>query len=166
MHSDIYWINEKIYSEKCLGIMARPRGNDWLSDEIKGLKLRDVNCLVSLLENSESYALGLSKEKEECINLGIEFISYQIEDVTVPTDESSFVDLVKQLSKKVLASEKVVIHCRMGIGRSSLLAASVLINLGLDKDSVFENISKSRGVRVPDTEEQIEWVNAISNKLK
>ena len=46
--SKIYWINETIISENRMGTMARPRGNDWLADEIKGLKIQKVNCLIAL----------------------------------------------------------------------------------------------------------------------
>jgi len=43
MISKIHWINEDKIGEKLIGTMARPRGNDWLNDEIKGLKFRDVS---------------------------------------------------------------------------------------------------------------------------
>lgn len=39
MISDIYWINDQKIGDELIGTMARPRGNDWLDDEIRGLKL-------------------------------------------------------------------------------------------------------------------------------
>ena len=42
------------------GIMPRPRGNDWLEDEIKQLRLNGVNTIISLLESEEILALGLA----------------------------------------------------------------------------------------------------------
>jgi len=42
--------------------MARPRGNEWLEDEILSLKRQDVQVIVSLLERNEVYELGLEKE--------------------------------------------------------------------------------------------------------
>ena len=166
MYSEIYWINEDLIPEKSLGIMARPRGHDWLEDEIKWLKIRDVNFLISLLESSETYELGLHEEASKCSKFDIDFVNYQIEDVNVPSQESQFIELVLMLRDQILNRKNIVIHCRMGIGRSSLLAACILISLGIENSTVFDKISKFRGVKVPDTQEQIEWVNMISNKLK
>jgi protein-tyrosine phosphatase len=53
----------------------------------------------------------------------------------------------------------------MGIGRSALLAACVLVGQGLTTEAAFERISKARGTKVPDTEEQIQWVLEFSSRL-
>ena len=37
--------------------MPKPRGNDWLEDEIKGLKSLGYNLVVSFLEKSEEIDL-------------------------------------------------------------------------------------------------------------
>jgi hypothetical protein len=44
-----------------------------------------------------------------------------------------------------------------GIGRSSLLAAAVLVEDGVDPDEAWDLIS-ARGYAVPDTEEQRIWL--------
>lgn len=165
MISTIYWIKDNILNKQ-LGIMARPRGNDWLEDEIKWLNVRKVDTLVSLLEKSEEWALGLDKEQEYCSSYGIDFISFPIKDVTTPKNEQAFLKLVDQLAKQIQQNKKVVIHCRMGIGRSSTLAASVMIKLGSNSDAIFEMISQSRGLKVPDTQEQKNWVLSLTEKLK
>jgi protein-tyrosine phosphatase len=52
----------------------------------------------------------------------------------------------------------MVIHCRMGIGRSTIIAGCLLLKPGYKTNEVFAQISKIRGMRVPDTEEQIAWL--------
>ena len=141
-----------------LGLMARPRGNDWLADEIRGLQMRGVHTLVCLLERSELYELGLAEEAQTCEDQGIQFVYYPIEDISTPKDERSFLKLIQDLEERIGRSEKVVIHCRMGIGRSSVVAAAVLIRKGFPKEAVFDHISAARELSVPDTEEQREWV--------
>ncbi len=165
MMSDIYWINEKNIGEKRIGTMARPRGNDWLDDEIKWLKIREIDCLVSLLEHSEERELELQKEAEICEKWGIEFINFPIEDVNIPSDEKGFIQLAINLSNKLREHKKVVIHCRMGIGRSSMLAAAIMINLGYKGENVFEIIGKHRKLEVPDTGEQKNWILSLEKKL-
>lgn len=53
----------------------------------------------------------------------------------------------------------VAIHCRAGIGRSSLIAACVLLKLGTREDEIFPLLSRVRGVAVPDTSAQIQWLS-------
>lgn len=166
MISDIHWINDEKIGEKKIGTMARPRGNDWLYDEIKWLKIREVDCLVSLLEKSEEWELGLQEEKEICEKWEIEFINFPIQDVNTPKDEDNFINLSKALANKIIENKKVVIHCRMGIGRASILAAATMINLGFDAKDIFEIIGKYRKLKVPDTEEQKDWILSIEEKLK
>ena len=132
MISTIYWINEQVVGEKMLGIMPRPRGNDWLDDEIKWLKIREVDCLVSLLESSEIYELELGKEAELCQINNIQFINFPIKDVNVPSEKKYFIQLVNRLNEYLNDSKKIVIHCRMGIGRASVLASAILIKRGIN----------------------------------
>lgn len=166
MISPIYWINEAPLGEKQIGTMARPRGNDWLEDEVKGLKMRGVDYLVSLLEKSEEWDLGLQGEEALCTQSGIQFIRFPIADVTTPKNEREFIQLVEQLAQQVLAGKRIVIHCRMGIGRSSLLAASTMIKLGMDETKVFDIIRQYRRMEVPDTQEQRDWVLSLADQLK
>lgn len=166
MRSEIYWINEASIGSSAIGTMARPRGNDWLEDEIRSLKAQGVDCLVSLLESSEGWELGLKDEGEVCRRLEIDFINFPIADVTVPGNEEAFVTLAKSLASKINAGKKVVAHCRMGIGRASLMAGAVLICLGMAPERVFDTIGQFRRLEVPDTLEQKEWLWKLSEKLR
>lgn len=166
MKSEIYWIKEEVIASGKLGTMARPRGNDWLEDEIKWLKTQDVHIVVSMLENSESYELGLQKEADLCKTHGIDFINFPIIDIHTPNNESQFVELISSLNASIKKGKHVVAHCRMGIGRSSLVAAGVLIQNGLNADNVFSTISEYRKLKVPDTKEQEEWMKSMENKIR
>jgi len=166
MTSEIYWINDPAIGEKKIGTMARPRGDDWLEDEIKGLKLQQVDCLISLLEWSEIDELALQEEEAFCKKWEIEFINFPIEDVTVPNQETPFIQLTQRILDRINQNKKVVIHCRAGIGRSSILAAAVLIKAGFKVATVFEVIATYRKSRVPDTEEQKAWIFSLKEKLK
>jgi hypothetical protein len=48
MPTKIYWIRT-FPSGARLGIMARPRGNEWLEDEIRDLKKQNAAVLVSIV---------------------------------------------------------------------------------------------------------------------
>jgi protein-tyrosine phosphatase len=140
--------------------MARPRGDDWLEDEITNLKNSGVGVLVSLLESDEIYELGLGFEKELCLEKNINYINFPITDRNIPKENDNTDQFIRLLVEKLNKGLSVVIHCRMGIGRSSIIAAAVLLEYDLKVSDVIENIIKIRGVRVPDTDEQLTWLKA------
>ena len=49
-----------------LAIVPRPRGNDWLEDEVTHMKRAGVDVLVSMLQPDEATELGLSAEAKLC----------------------------------------------------------------------------------------------------
>jgi len=156
MRSDIYWIDATITGR--LGIMARPRSGDWLEDEIKAWHEDGVHLVVSLLQSAEIQELELALEADLCRNFGIDFISFPIQDRGIPTSLESTAKLAQLLSEKINSGQAVAVHCRAGIGRSALVAASTLVCMGFKPLDAFGKLSEARGVRVPDTSEQREWV--------
>jgi len=47
MPHEVFWIDR--LAKRLLGIMPRPRGGDWLDDELQALGKAGVNVVVSLL---------------------------------------------------------------------------------------------------------------------
>ena len=160
----IYWLNE--FAKGNLGMMARPRGNDWLEDEIIKLKQFGVTTIVSLLESDEILELEIEKEKEFCEKWKLDFINYPIGDRTIPKNESTFIELILKIDRELKKNQKIVIHCRMGIGRTSIVAAGILIKNGTPAELVFDNLTEKRTLSVPDTEQQKQWILNMSDKLQ
>jgi protein-tyrosine phosphatase len=144
-----------------LAIMARPRAGDWLDDEVSGWRAEGIETIVCLLEREEASDLGLQREADLCRERGMEFVAFPIPDRGVPESLSDTIALVRGIAIKIGEGTAVAIHCRAGIGRSSLIAACVLVYSGSVPETAFEMISKARGVSVPDTEGQREWVSAF-----
>jgi protein-tyrosine phosphatase len=153
----IYWLREYSNSAR-LGIMARPRGEDWLEDEIIGLKQQDVQIVASLLEQEEITALGLGRQADLCMKYNIEYINFPIPDRGIPRKDKHFRNFIDRLDGEINTRNSIVIHGRMGIGRSSIIAGCLLLKAGYKKNEVIQYISRVRGLRVPDTEKQITWL--------
>lgn len=144
-----------------VSVMARPRGGDWLLDEIRNLRISGVDILVSLLTPAEVSELDLAEEAAFCQSQGIVYFSFAIQDRGVPPFSDQTFSLLRQL-KELLAGEKhIVFHCRQGLGRAVLMAASLLVLGGLTAGQAFDLLSKARGYTVPETEEQRAWVVAF-----
>lgn len=141
-----------------VAIVARPRGGDWLRDELSALSREGIDVLVSMLTEEESKELGLESECEDCKAVAIEFVNLPIPDRSVPSDTDDFFHAVERLAEMVRAGRFLGVHCRASIGRSSVLAASVLVRLGWDANEAFSAVESARGCSIPDTPEQRDWV--------
>lgn len=142
--------------------MSRPRGGDWLEDEVRSLCAAGVDVVVSLLEREEITELDVVNEQAFCETNGIRFLSFPIKDRGVPPLNRKTVDFIRLLAEILSEGKTVVIHCRQGIGRSALIAASILVVKGVDVNLAFERVATARGCPVPDTQEQREWVDKFA----
>ena len=163
MRSDLYWI-EGPWPER-LAIMPRPRGGDWLEDEIASWQHLGIDAIVSALTREEIAELDLNQEKEQCEKAGIEFIDFPILDRGVPPSSKDTWELVHCLEQALSRGKKIAIHCRQGVGRAALLAACVLAASGVDLASAWARITAARGCSVPDTNEQREWVARFTRDM-
>ncbi len=140
-----------------LSTMAHPRGGEWLDDEVRDLREAGVDVLVSLQTADERYELDLTGEREAATRAGLIFRELPIPDMDVPGQREAL-PLVNELLADVRAGRHVVVHCRAGIGRSSVIAGAVLIALGSDAEEACAAISEARGFRVPETRVQRGWL--------
>lgn len=139
-----------------LSTMPRPRGDDWLDDEMAALRAAGVDVLVCLLTCAESAELGLAGEGVAAVHAGLEFHTLSIDDFGVP-DPTLARPLLDLLHSRLTSGLHVAVHCRAGVGRASLIAAACLIRLGTDPGEVWQIIGEARGVRVPETDQQRRW---------
>ena len=156
MRLEIYWLQSPANGR--LGTMPKPRGEDWLETEVQALRQAGVDILVSLLTYPERVELGLTEEVLWCQTYGIDFISFPIEDRSVPTSKIETSKLVRELAALLDKGKNIVVHCRAGIGRASLIATSILTTYGITAEEAFSMIEERRGLPVPDTQEQRDWV--------
>ncbi len=88
-----------------------------------------------------------------------------IEDRGLPASVSATTELVSRIRSDLATGKNVAIHCRAGIGRSSLLAAAVLVAAGMGVNAAFQQIEAARGLSVPDTPEQKAWVATFARSV-
>ena len=141
-----------------LAIVLRPRGDDGLKDDLADIKRSGVDTLVSLLEANEARWLGLAAEGPLAEQAGMLFLSYPILDVHVPDDVATFREFVANLAARLRSGDRIGVHCRGSIGRSTVTAACALIHLGWKAKEALAAIQQARGCLVPDTDEQRRWI--------
>lgn len=140
-----------------LSTMARPRGGEELARELATLSRAGVDVLVCLLTDDELVELGLEGEADAARDAGLELIRMPVPDLTVPPVGQALA-LARRLAGRLARGAEVVVHCRAGVGRSSVLAAAVLVCEGVPEEQAWALITMARGLQVPDTEEQRAYV--------
>lgn len=163
MRDKVFWIPGPWRGR--LAILPRPRGGDWLDDETRAWRKAAVDAVVSLLEPGEEAELDLARESAAARASGIDFRSFPIPDRGVPGSPEAVAELATQLSEALQEGKNVALHCRQGVGRSALIAAAALVSAGQDVDTALESIARSRGLPVPETEEQRRWIAEFASWL-
>lgn len=146
--------------------MPRPRGGDWLIEEVRAWRTVGVGLVVSALEPLEEAYLELEDEQAMCEQFGIAFQRFSMMDRSTPAHDSEARKFVSGLASQLESGTSIVIHCRLGIGRSGMLCAATLVALGLDPTEAFLRVQEARGMRVPDTRDQLEWVFDFAESLQ
>ena len=140
-----------------LATMAHPHGFGRLDAEMAGLREAGIDVLVSLQPEAEQAELGLTGEAAAAARHGLEFRHLPIPDLGVPTPDE-VEPLVEALIEHLRAGRHVAIHCFAGIGRTGMAAACVLHRLGVPAPELFHRLSRARGISMPDTAAQADWV--------
>lgn len=163
MRSELYWIDGPWNGR--LAMLPRPRGGDWLEDEVREWQMAGINTMVTLLTNDEVADLDLAEEARLCRASGIDLVSFPIVDRSVPASRTAVIDLLQELASVLERGQSVAIHCRQGIGRSALIAICLLIVSGIAPDIAIARVSAARGCAVPETAEQRQWVVEFAQNL-
>lgn len=148
-----------------LAISARPRGGDWLEDEVKGWRDAGFDVIVSLLTPQEVEEMELAQEAQYCKQNNIDFISFPIVDRSVPESRAVALQLIEPLEADLAQGKRINVHCRQGIGRSGFIAAGLLVFKGSPAAEAVRRVSTARHIPIPETAEQREWIDALALSL-
>jgi protein-tyrosine phosphatase len=154
--NDIFWINGDPPTP--LAVVLMPHGDDCLKNDLLRMKQGGIQTLVSLLEEEEAASLGLAQEGTVAGQIGMQFVCFPFPDVHVPPDLDSFRKFAAGLASRLSAGVSVGTHCRGSIGRATVTAACTLIHLGWKPKAALDAIAAARGLAVPDTQEQEDWI--------
>jgi len=163
MWTELHWVDGPWPGK--LAMSARPRGGDWLEDELSSWRRAGVNTVVSLLTSDEEQSLDLKKEAGLVKAQAMDFTSFPIPDRQVPSSQAALAGALDKINADLSSGKNVVIHCRQGIGRSGLVAACLLVTKGWDPSAAVEYVSAARSLPIPETAEQRRWIDQFAASL-
>ena len=120
-----------------------------------------VETLVSLMEHDEYSNLQIPEFFQKAEEMGMDVLHLPIPDYGVPSDpeEDKYKPLIEDVSGRLEEGQTVVVHCRGGLGRSGLVAASVLVALGHPSGEAIRIVRTARAgaLETPDQEDRVRW---------
>ena len=114
MNPELYWISGPWRGR--LAVLTRPRGGDWIDDEIGGWKLAGLHMVVSLLEKQEAAELELSREGDAARAEGVEFLSFPIPDRGVPISMAPARSLLRNITEALDKGQNVAFTAGRALG--------------------------------------------------
>ena len=113
------------------------------------LTLLAANCatdLVTLIGEDEREKLGVGALKQLAMDKGLSWREFPITDRTAPASgrQAEFYQLLDELLTDLAAGQRIAIHCQAGLGRTGLLAASLLVRSGTGPNDAIELVRSAR----------------------
>lgn len=127
------------------------------------LEMLNIDCIVSLMEVSESKRFTPYQQTLMQRNPKIEFFNYPITDMSVPTKKQLY-DIVHHIQTLLTSKKRVYIHCWGGHGRTGVVVGALLIYNGYTPQNALAKIKEERMKTPfkeepsPQTDEQIEFI--------
>ncbi len=147
------------------GKRVNPQKN--LKRDIQAYQEWGATGVVTLNESDELDNLGLADLGEYLVAAGFWWRHLPIVDMNVPV--GNFEDTWKvegqQICASLAAGELVILHCLAGLGRTGMMAARLLVDMGFAPDKAIAMVRQVRP-RAIQTTPQAEYVHQFANKSK
>jgi protein-tyrosine phosphatase len=120
-----------------------------------------IVCLTEQYEirlKSSQYAEALETGTVPC-----SVVPFEIREGGVPEDRDAFWALANDVANRLQSREVVLIHCAGGVGRTAMLAISVLLSLGEPLNEAESAVSRAGSL--VETTPQIEMLSWCAAKM-
>lgn len=144
----------------CPGKKGRSvHGADWdrdLSADMAVIGAWGATAVVSLMESFEFEMLKVGDFSKAVERIGADWHHLPIVDVDVPDEvwERRWAYHGLVLRNRLRRGEKILIHCRGGLGRAGMVAARLLVELGATPERAMEQVRDVRTGAIETTEQE------------
>lgn len=148
-------------------IEAPRRGSTqrYLKSDIAEMQEWQATSVITLNEEEELEGLGLGDLGLRLASAGFSWRHLPIMDMNVPRDgfEDTWQVESQQICASLAAGERIILHCLAGLGRTGMMAARLLVDMGMAPDRAIIEVRRVRD-RAIQTTEQAEYVHQFGKK--
>ena len=139
-------------------------GDGWerdLATDVAAIRDWDASAVVTLIEDHEFEMLGVESLPDAIRGAGFEWHHLPVKDVSPPDQvfETRWVYAGARLRERLRRGERVLVHCRGGLGRAGSVAARLLVEFGAEPGEAIRQVRAVRPGAI-ETREQERWVEA------
>lgn len=122
---------------------------DWERDlalDLQAIKDWGATATLNLLEDHELHELRLSDLGHMVSDAGLDYYRFPIPDGGVPGPdvEESWIRIGQELRQRLENGEKILVHCKGGLGRTGMMAGRLLVELGADPETAIRQVRSAR----------------------
>ena len=130
-----------------------------LATDLQAIADWGARALVTLMEAHELDLLEVPELGRAARSIGLDWYHLPIRDVSVPgpSFEAAWDSAGGALRRMLRGGERIVVHCRGGLGRTGVVAARLLIELGETPERALAKVRTARPGAV-ETREQERYV--------
>ena len=134
-------------------------GDDWnrdLNTDVAAIKSWGATLVISLIEDHEFDLLSIQGLRAELSDAGLQWLHLPIKDVSVPDEQFEILwdESVASIYRRLDQGEKVLVHCRGGLGRTGLIVARLLMAYGTSVNDAIKQVRGARAGTIETTEQE------------
>lgn len=152
--------------KKGASVYGAPWDRDLQSD-LQAIVDWGASTLVTLIEAHEFEMLQVAQLGAAAQALGLRWMHLPMQDLCAPCArfEADWLTAGAEILRRLRAGEKVVVHCRGGLGRAGTVAACILVEAGHEPREAIEMVRRARQGAI-ETPAQQHYVAAYRARLQ
>jgi hypothetical protein len=117
-----------------------------LAADLDVIEAWGARLVLTLVEPAELHALKVPHLGAEVRRRGLDWRHLPIADYSVPTEEfeKAWQRHGRDIRALLASGTDVVVHCRGGLGRAGMIAARLLVELGMAADQAIRDVRRAR----------------------
>ena len=145
----------------------KDRSRHWdrdLAEDLRVIKAWGATVVVTLIEPHEFTMLGIENLEQEVRERGMVWLHLPILDVNVPDHrfETTWAVAGPALQRRLDAGERILIHCRGGLGRTGLVAGRILVERGCEPEAAIRRVRAVRPHAIETRAQELYVRNSVS----